>query len=97
MPDDQLYFSLYKDASDQAPYTPRWKAMCVSRPGEAIGQPVRDHRGAAVEWHSMSDAVRSLVADHGCRKGEIFRVYLRRYEGRDHFYPIPDFIYPDEA
>ena len=85
----QALVSLYRDAGNVYPYGGRWKALHVSAPGDLIGLPVRDKRtDEEAEWHSFTEALKALRRDHGYGPGDVFRVYLRRYEGREGFYEV---------
>ncbi len=92
--DPSCYISLYRDASNAPRYGARWKALFVTEPGSLTGQPVRDHSGEEMEFHSMRDAVEHLVVRHGAVRGDIVRVFLPRYEGKTGFHAVPDNAFP---
>jgi hypothetical protein len=88
---------IYRDASDTRPYGPCWKAMHVTDPASACGQPVRDRRGDPMEFRTARDAIRHLATEHGYKHGQVNRVWLRRYDGVDASHPVPAGFFPSAA
>ncbi len=86
------FLSVYRDAGANRPYGARWKALFVSAPGELTGGSVAQYRGGGwqdAEFKTMRDAIRFCEKEHGAIFGDVFRVFLPRYEGLKGFYRVP--------
>ena len=88
------FVSVYRDASDYKPYGARWKALWTHNAGELMGQPLRNDAGNEVECATLNAMLALLARDHGCRPGDVHRVYLPRYEGKEGHYEVSarDFV-----
>lgn len=83
------FISVYRDAGANWPWGARWKALFVSAPGELVGGAVWRGWGNEAEFMTMREAIAFCEKEHGAAFGDVFRVFLPRYEGLEGYYKAP--------